>query len=119
MHMEQTNCVIYLEAEQQMTTDPFLKINDVLAYNVIHEQDALVRINPSYLNGSEDCKINTFLLFTFVEIDNRVRCIAAVLSTCNSDNSSDVAHLRCEYRISDGSECIFTRGFLHIRISTK
>ena len=26
MHMEQTNCVIYLEAEQQMTTDPFPKV---------------------------------------------------------------------------------------------
>ena len=91
MHMEQTNCTIYLEAEQQMTTDPFPKVNDVLAYNVIHEQDALVQINPSCLNGSEDCKVNIFLLFTFVVIDNRVQHVVAVPSTCNGDDSSDVA----------------------------
>ena len=89
--MEQTNCMIYLEADWQMTTDSFPKVNDVLAYNVIHEQDALVQINPSCLNGSEDCKVNIFLLFTFVEIDNGVWCIAAMPSTCNGDDSSDVA----------------------------
>ena len=117
--MKQTNCTINLEARQQMTADPFTEVNDVLAYNVIHEQDPLVWIHPSGFNGFQDCEVNIFLLFAFEEIDNGVRCIAAVPGACNGYYSSDIASFRCKYSVSNCSECILTRGFLHIRMSTK
>ena len=91
MDIKQTNCMINLKARWQMTANPFIKVNDILAYNVVHKQDPLVWINPSALNGFQDGKVNIFLLFAFEEIDNGVRRIAAMPSTCNGHHSSDIA----------------------------
>ena len=102
-----------------MTADPFTEVNDVLAYNVVHEQDPLVWIHPSALNGFQDGEVNIFLLFAFEEIDNGVRRIAAMPGTCNGHYSSDIASFQCKYSIGNCSECILTWGFLHIRMSTK
>ena len=119
MDIKQTNCMINLKARWQMTANPFIKVNDILAYNVVHKQDPLVWINPSALNGFQDHEVNIFLLFTFEEIDNGVWCIATVPSTCNGHDSSDITSFQCEDSISNCSECILTGSFLHTRMSTK
>ena len=119
MDMKQTNCMIDLKARWQMTADPFVEVNDVLAYNVVHKQDPLVWINPSALFGFQDCEVNIFLLFTFEEIDNGVWCIATMPSTWNGHNSSDDASFWGQDSVSNCSECILTGSFLQTRMSTK
>ena len=110
--MKQTNCTINLEARWQMTADPFMEVNDVLAYNVVHKQDPLVWINPSALYGFQDCKVNIFLLFAFKEIDNGVWRVATMLSTCNGHDSSDITSFQDQDSISNCSECILAGSFL-------
>lgn len=48
----------------------FKQVNIVLAYNVVNEKDALLRVNTKYFQGFQQCKINVLLLFIFNKLAN-------------------------------------------------
>ena len=91
MYMEKANCPVYHETHWQLVTNSVEKVNKILAGNIIHNHDPLVRVNTGHPDCLEEGKINIFLLFTLEQVDKGIWGIAPMLSTCNGDHPCNIA----------------------------
>lgn len=74
-------------------SNSFEQVNDVLAYNVVNEKDALVRVNTKYLQGLQQCKIDILLLFALKQVGQGIRHKTAVSGTGDADDAGNITGL--------------------------
>ena len=91
MYMEEADCPVHCETHQQLVTNSVEKVNKILAGNIVHNHDSLVRVEASRPDCLEEGKINIFLLFTLEQVNKGIWGIAPMPSTCNGDHPCNVA----------------------------
>jgi hypothetical protein len=93
MHVEVVNGSLDSKARRQFVSDPVDKVDNVLAYNVIYEHDALLDGNANDLQAANQSKINILLLFPLQQIDKGIWHKATVPCTTYCSNPGDIAGL--------------------------
>ena len=86
MYMEEADWLVHHETHWQLVTNSVEKVNEILAGNIIHNHDLLVRVDAGCPDCLEEGKINIFLLFTLEQVNTGIWGIAPMPSTCNGDH---------------------------------
>ena len=68
VYVEKTDGHIYNQSGGEVLPDPFLKVNRILASNVIYQSDLLLDSYTGCFEGLQKREINIFLLFSLEKI---------------------------------------------------
>ena len=93
MDMKKPYRSIEVKAGRQKVSYVIVEIYKILTYNVINQHCTLLRVEVSCYEVPHNLKVDIFLAFSMIKVDNAIWYKAAVLGTSYSNYASYIASL--------------------------
>src|SRR3978361_2282986 len=117
MDMKEADCMVKNKIRRQEVANAFMKMNTVLAGNVVDQHGTLPRIHICVIEGLKQNPVDILLLLAAEEVGNAIRRKATMPCTCDGNNASNITGLGSKHRQFNSMKLVLTGRFLSSTIS--